>query len=416
MVATNVNFVNDIERIKQITIVPKMLEVICSSTGMGFAAIARVTDKKWVACSVRDEIDFGLEAGGELLLSTTICNEIRESQKLVVIEDVKNDIEFCDHPTPKLYGFQSYISVPIMLQNGTFFGTLCAIDPKPARINNTKTIEMFNMFAELISFHLQSLQLLESSSMAVQNLNRQLTDSIDENRQYKYISNHNLQEPLRKIRLFSSMLVNESGKQNSKIIDLALRLDSSAQRFSMMIKDLSDYSALSNPGDFELVDLNKITGDVCAQLFSEIAFRNASINWNSLPIIQAIPLQMEQLFYHLISNALKFSKENVAPVINITSKKTGPFQQNELSISDNEPLQYEICIQDNGIGIESSQLKKIFDIFSQMQNHKLNSGEGIGLAYCKKIVRNHAGIIQAYSEINKGTTFIITLPAMERTE
>ncbi|GGB95088.1 GAF domain-containing sensor histidine kinase [Dyadobacter sediminis] len=415
MVAANVDFINDIERIRQITIVPKMLEVICSSTGMGFAAIARVTEKKWVACSVRDEISFGLEAGGELILSTTICNEIRDSQELVVIEDVSNDEIFCNHPTPKLYGFQSYISVPIMLKNGAFFGTLCAIDPKPARINNTKTIEMFNMFAELISFHLQSLQLLEDSASAVQNLNRQLTDSIDENRQYKYISNHNLQEPLRKIRLFSSMLVSESSKQNDKIVDLALRLDSSAQRFSMMIKDLSDYSALSNPGDFESVDLDKIIADVCAQLSPEITCRNAVIHSNGLPVINAIPLQMEQLFYHLISNALKFSKEHVAPVIEITSKELKKYQEHEFNLLENTILQHEICIKDNGVGIENSQLKKIFDIFSQMQNHKLSSGEGIGLAYCKKIVRNHAGMIQAHSEINKGTTFLITLPVIGRT-
>ena len=413
MIASNADLINDIERIKKIEIVPKMLEVICSSTGMGFSAIARVTENKWVACSVRDEIDFGLEAGGELTLSTTICNEIRESNNLVIIEHVDKDAMFKNHPTPKLYGFQSYISVPIILKNGDFFGTLCAIDPKPAQINNTKTIEMFNMFAELISFHLQSLQLLENSNMAVQDLNRQLTDSIDENRQYKYISNHNLQEPLRKIRLFSSMLVSESKSHNSKIKDLASRLDSSAQRFSMMIKDLSEYSVLSNPGDFELVDLNTITSDVCVQLSPVIKSTNAVINLGTLPIVRAIPWQMEQLFYHLISNALKFSKVDVAPVIDIGSRAPEKQQQNGLIPIENSPIQHEIYIKDNGIGIEGSQLKKIFDIFLQMQNHKSSDGEGIGLAYCKKIVRNHSGMIQAYSEVNNGTLFIITLPVAE---
>jgi|GEM_PF-1553439 len=150
---------DDVEAISRIPIIPKLLEVICRKTGMGFAAVARVTDDKWVACGVRDEISFGLRPGSELKLETTICDEIRQSRKGVIIDSVKDDKQLTCHHTPAMYGFQSYISIPIFRRDDTFFGTLCAIDPKPAKLNNPETIEMFKLFAELISFHLNWLEL-----------------------------------------------------------------------------------------------------------------------------------------------------------------------------------------------------------------------------------------------------------------
>ena len=128
----------DVERIQQLPIVPAILELICRTTGMGFAAVARVTEEKWIACAVKDEIQFGLRPGGELVLETTICDEIRGHGQPVVIDDVSNDAQFCDHHTPKQYGFRSYISIPILLKDGSFFGTLCAIDPRPFELKSSK--------------------------------------------------------------------------------------------------------------------------------------------------------------------------------------------------------------------------------------------------------------------------------------
>src|SRR5215210_3995599 len=147
-------FAEDLEVVARINAVPKILEVVCRTTGLGFAAVARVTAERWVACAVRDEIDFGLAPGGELQVATTICDEIRDSGQAVVIDHVSEDMNFCQHPTPKMYGFQSYISVPIFRSDGSFFGTLCAIDPKPAPLNRPETIGMFKLFADLIAFHL----------------------------------------------------------------------------------------------------------------------------------------------------------------------------------------------------------------------------------------------------------------------
>src|SRR3979411_876151 len=102
----------DIAAVQGISAVPLILEVVCRSTGMGFAAVARVTDSRWVCCAVRDEIAFGLVPGGELEIETTICHEIRESGEAVVIDNVTLDTAYCGHHTPTKYGFQSYISMP----------------------------------------------------------------------------------------------------------------------------------------------------------------------------------------------------------------------------------------------------------------------------------------------------------------
>ncbi len=150
------NLLEDVKAVNRISIIPTLLDVVCSAMGMGFAAVARVTDNQWIACAVRDEIEFGLKPGEELKIETTICQEVRQVENPVVIDHVAVDPRYADHISPKTYGYQSYISVPFVLHDGEFFGTLCAIDPKPAKINNSKTVGMFNLFAELISFHLLS--------------------------------------------------------------------------------------------------------------------------------------------------------------------------------------------------------------------------------------------------------------------
>ena len=147
---------DDVRAIGSIAVVDTILEVVCRTTGIGFAAVARVTEDRWVACQVRDEIAFGLQPGGELKVETTICSEVRNARQAVFIDSVAEHPTYCGHPTPALYGFQSYVSTPIVLKDGTFFGTLCAVDPRPARVSTPETIGMFRLFAELIALHLDA--------------------------------------------------------------------------------------------------------------------------------------------------------------------------------------------------------------------------------------------------------------------
>jgi GAF domain-containing protein len=162
---------------------------------MGFAAVARVSEDRWVACSVRDAIRFGLQPGGELKVETTICNEIRQNRQWVVIDHVAADQTFCQHPAPALYGFQSYISMPIILPDGRFFGTLCAIDPRPALVNTPETIGMFRLFAELIAFHLDAHERLAASRARL--LDERRTAELRE--QFIAVLGHDLKNPLASI-------------------------------------------------------------------------------------------------------------------------------------------------------------------------------------------------------------------------
>jgi GAF domain-containing protein len=166
------DFQDDLDAIASIPAIGKILEVVCRTTGMGFAAVARVTDDRWVCCAAQDEIAFGLTPGSELKVQTTICDEIRDSRELVVIDHVTQDPNFCNHPTPAMYGFQSYISQPILMPDGRFFGTLCSIDPRPNTLNNPAVTGMFRLFAELIAFHLD----IQFQLAASRNENAQLKD------------------------------------------------------------------------------------------------------------------------------------------------------------------------------------------------------------------------------------------------
>ena len=170
----------DVHTIENIPLIQDLLNMICRTTGMRFAAVARVTDDKWVACSVHDEIEFGLKPGGELQLQTTICNEIRQSKQAIVIDNVSEDADFCNHPTPAMYGFQSYISVPIMRKDGSFFGTLCAIDPAPNKLKTDSVTTMFNTFSKLISHHINSSDEVRNSNLNLLT-ERELHKKIDEN-------------------------------------------------------------------------------------------------------------------------------------------------------------------------------------------------------------------------------------------
>jgi len=376
------SFASDIEKVQQIAIVPSLLEVICRTTGMGFSAIARVTKDRWIACGVRDEINFGLVPGGELEVGTTICDEIRDSGKAVVIDHVAEDALYCNHHTPRMYGIQSYISVPIMLKNGEFFGTLCAIDPRPAKLIEPKIVNMFQLYAELLAFHLQSQETMLEMS-------KQLNESIEENKQYQFISHHNLQEPLRKLRLFSDILIDAVDTNKAeKAKEYAVRINNNAQRISMMIRDLSEYSGLNDSKIlYESVDLDKVVHDVCTQLSVQEA-----VTVGPLPVISGINAQIEQLFYQLIHNAVKFAAHERPLQIDISGEEV-VLKKRYIAIR----------VADNGKGIEKQEMEKIFDLFVHIQS-------GVGLAYCRKIVRNHGGDIEVNSTPGVGTTFTLLLP------
>jgi signal transduction histidine kinase/HAMP domain-containing protein len=229
-----------------------------------------------------------------------------------------------------------------------------------------------------------------------------LKKSNTELEQFAYIASHDLQEPLRKIRLFGDRLREKYGALlDEKAVDYLQRMNSAVIRMENFIKDLLQYSRVTSKAQpFEAVELNNIIRDVLGDLEIRINETKAEIKTQSLPTIDADPLQMRQLFQNIIGNAIKYHRANVPPVVTITSR-TGA----------NDNGNYcEINITDNGIGFDDKYVEQIFGLFQRLHGRSEYAGTGIGLAICKKIVGHHGGMISASSKKEEGSTFCITLP------
>ena len=138
---------HDVDRVASLRTVPAILKAVAELTRMRFVVIAKVTQKQWLACAVLDEMEFGLPVGGELEVATTLCSEVRDRRAAIVIGHASQDATYCNHPTPRKYGIESYIAVPIIEKTGEFFGTLCAVDSRPADLSNETIVESLNLFA-----------------------------------------------------------------------------------------------------------------------------------------------------------------------------------------------------------------------------------------------------------------------------
>jgi len=427
----NKNLKKDIENISKISIVPNILNVICQTTGMGFAAVARVTETDWTACSVRDDISFGLKPGEGLQIETTFCNQIRQSGKAVIIDHVSEDEYYKCHLIPIQYGFQSYISIPIYRKDHSFFGTLCAIDLNPNKLNTPRVIEMFNLFADLISFHLDVAEELDSSKLNLKlqvNFNNELERKIEERtselkeknelllntnkklQEFNYISSHDLQEPLRKIQTFVSIIQNrESHSFSNKSILYFNKIRKAAERMQLLINDLLTYSQTDRvERKLEFVDLNQLLTEVLDDLQDEIEEKSAQLKISEMCTVELIPFQMRQLFYNIIGNALKYSSKERTPIIKISSQIINS-NENLPNLPTNKTY-CQIIISDNGIGFSQQYGKKIFEVFQRLHDNLEFDGTGIGLAIVKKIVENHKGIIEANGTVNEGSEFKITFP------
>ncbi|MEO6903821.1 MAG: PAS domain S-box protein [Bacteroidia bacterium] len=251
---------------------------------------------------------------------------------------------------------------------------------------------------------------VKERTIALRKSNDQLLRTNKELEQFAYVSSHDLQEPLRKIQTYSQLLSSkmENAKEEEK--NYLLKINNSAHRMSCLIKDLLDFSRLSKIDEqFVDTDLNKIFKNIIDDFEVLIKQRNAKINIQNLPTIKVIPVQINQLFYNLISNAIKFSEKD--PVIDIcfSIPVKKDFLNYKLDASVKDKKYIKITIKDNGIGFEQKYAEQVFIIFQRLNDRKKYAGTGIGLAICKKIIENHNGFIFAESIVNKGTKFTLFL-------
>ncbi|WP_247235217.1 PAS domain-containing protein [Telluribacter sp. SYSU D00476] len=232
--------------------------------------------------------------------------------------------------------------------------------------------------------------------------------------QFTYVSHHDLQEPIRKIQIFTEMVRSDSYDKLTAASQKRLdRVTAAAERMSAALKDVLNYASLNKEEQPEQVDLNEVLETVQTDLEVVISEKQASISVAVLPTIRAVPRQMHQLFYNLLNNALKFSKPDAQPMITITSQKAHPSQVWEQPDLDNSKDYYEIAVSDNGIGFDQDYENKIFLMFQRLHSKDAYAGTGIGLALAKKVALRHGGKIWAESREGEGAVFKVLLPANE---
>jgi signal transduction histidine kinase len=387
-------FEADLDAIAGIEAVPVILDVICRTTGMGFAAIARVTDTRWITCAVRDDVGLGLAPGSELKVETTICQQVRGSSEAVVINHVAEDPVFRDHLTPAMYGFQSYVSMPIRLPDGSFFGTLCAIDPSPRPLDSPTVVSMFRMFADLIGQQLDTHRRLRD---ATADLTQARRDS-ELREQFIAVLGHDLRNPLASIAAAGRAVLRTPVSEEAQLY-VGL-IHNSVTRMSGLIDNVMDFARgrlgaglpLERQAGAALAPLLRLVVD---ELRSAHPEREIVAELPPLPPLHCDPDRIAQLLSNLLANALLHGAPD-APV-QVRTAVDGVF---ELSVTnEGEPI--PVAVQ-----------QELFQPFFRANVRRRQQGLGLGLYIAAEIARAHGGRLAVESG-PAGTRFTFTMPLDE---
>ncbi|MDM9618753.1 GAF domain-containing sensor histidine kinase [Rhizobium sp. S96] len=387
------DFQQDIDAVQKIAAVPTILDVVCRSTGMGFAAVARVTEDRWIACQVLDHIAFGLPAGGELNAETTLCHEVRGHRHAIVIDDVSKDPIYCDHRTPELHDFQSYISMPIVLPDGRFFGTLCAIDPKPATLNNPQTLGTFKLFAELIAYHLDADTKLSDAQESL--LSAQTSSELRE--QFIAVLGHDLRNPLASINGGTNLLLREPQTEKAQKIIRLMR--GSVLRMSGLIDNVLDFARGRLSGGLALQkESGRPLAPTLEQVVAEISAGHPDRQIELAIDLAASPDvdhgRLAQMLSNLVENAVTHGSPD-EPV-----RVRAHMSEGQLVLS----------VTNAGTPISESALAQLFQPFSRAEPGSGMRGLGLGLYIASQIAQAHGGKLEAASNETE-TTFTFTMPA-----
>jgi signal transduction histidine kinase len=359
---------------------------------MGFAAIARVTEDRWIACAVRDDIAFGMAPGDELEIETTLCSEVRDRRQPIVIDDVATDSAFHGHHTPAAYGFQSYISMPILRADGSFFGTLCALDPEPHKVSDPGVTGMFLAFAQFIALHLDTQVRLDASETALQE-ERETAALRD---RFVAVLGHDLRNPLAAIEA-GMRLIDEGGSLSERQIRIVAQMAASSRRMTQLIDHMLDLArgrlgggmSVDRSDDMTLAESIQLVVD---ELRAIHPGRKLEVHIDIGAPVTCDHQRIMQLVSNLLGNAL--SHGDPARPVRITAE-----------VADGC---FRIAVINYGKPIARARLARLFEPFTHAGQTK---GLGLGLFIAMEIAKAHGGMIDVVSDAAE-TRFTFAMPCL----
>jgi signal transduction histidine kinase len=384
----------DIATIGRIRAVPAILQVVRELTGLRFVTVARVTEDSWTACAVLDQLNFGLQVGGELDLATTLCHEIRQAHHSVVIDKASEYPLYRDHHTPRLYQFESYIAVPIFRTDGRFFGTLCALDPNPAPLKSSTIQSNMESFARMLALQIEAEENLQKTEAAL----KQERETAELREQFIAVLGHDLRNPLFAISASAEMLLRKL--PDAANLQRARNILTSARRATKLVDDVLDFArgALGRgiPVNIEpCPDLADALRHVISEVQSIHPDRTIASSIGDLHSVHCDRERVAQLLSNLVANAVAHGDPD------------GPI---DISAQINEG-QFVLSVKNQGL-IAEDALPHLFRPYSRPASGTPRTGLGLGLGLyiASQIAQSHGGKLDVISTAQQGTTFTFSLP------
>lgn len=310
-----------------------------------------------------------------------------------IVEDARLDKRFEDNPLvvgdPHIV---FYAGVPLITSEGFALGTLCVIDKKPRSLSEEQLDALKSLSNQVVK-----LLELRKSNRLFEEAQQKLQDYSDEMEAFAYMTSHDLKEPARMVKSFMRLLDEKySGQLDEEAKKYIYFAVDGAERMTELIDEMLIYSRLKGLStNREKIDLTKLLEEIVAFQSGIIREKNAIVEYQNLPVIEASATAIKIVFQNLIGNALKYQLPGVQPVIKITAKEN--------------QTHWEFAVADNGIGIAKENSEIIFQVFKRLHSRSEYSGTGMGLATCKKIVKDHKGEIWLTSELERGSVFHFTI-------
>ncbi len=382
----------DISAIAAVSAIPTLLRATCNITGMRFAAVARVTEATWTTCAVQDDLGFGLRVGDPLEFHTTLCKEVRETRSTIAFDHASQDAVFCGHHTPLTYNIESYVSVPIVLSNGLYFGNLCAIDTLPARVNQPAIIDTLEHFGQLIASELENQRLWGMDQAAL--LNEREVSALRE--QFIAVLAHDLRTPLFAISMTGHVL---SRHADPVVAKAAERIDRSVKRMIGLVSETMDF-ARGRLGDGMPVEQREITdlGDALRVVIDEVQQahpdRVIDVRIDLPGTVHGDRSRLQQVLGNLLSNAVTHGADGAAVEV-------------IAGIADGN---VRIEVKNLGEPILADELPKLFTPFWRKRRVPGGRGLGLGLFICSQVMVAHGGTLSVTSSAEDGTRFVASFP------